>query len=457
MDFVFPNPLLPMKTLKSSIILFLFFLITLPSLPLAAQSKFIKDLKKTAEESAKRTVERKVEEKTTQVTDEAFETVMEAPNIFKSKKGQKKKADESEERGSNSSSSKKSKEASSSNSTSTIETDDPALSIAGQFIPNGQVMYTDYFERDALGDFPAKWETNTGGEIITIDDFKALRTSGTGYYLPVLPKELPENYAVEFDLFTYNLEYKTTTSVRFAIHMIDQPLYTKAKKGASMEFNLWYDGGSKRITVESYGTANKLNNTIPYEYTNQLNDLIHFTLVKNGKRVRLFMEDEKVVDIPSLAAEDLGKYIQFYVREVDLQKDLVVAIANLKITEEGEDLRSKLLKAEGFSTTAILFQTASDQLQPSSFEFLDQLGEVLKDDEFLRIQIIGHTDSDGDESSNQILSEKRAIAVADYLKEKFGIAENRLQTQGKGEAEPLNSNSTSAEKAANRRVEFKKF
>lgn len=419
---------------------------------LAAQSQFLKDLKKTAEESAKRTVERKVEEKTTQVTDEAFETVMEAPNIFKSKKGQKKTSEQ------NTPDSSPKKNIGSQASPSDINpTDEPSLSIAGQFIPNGQVMYTDYFERDALGDFPAKWETNTGGEIITIDDFKALRTSGTGYYLPVIPKELPNNYAVEFDLFTFNLEYKTTTSLRFGIHLIDQPLYSKAKKGASMELNLWYDGGSKRITVESYGTPNKLNNSIPYDYTHQLNDLIHFTLVKNGKRVRLFMEDEKVVDIPTFTSEDLGKYIQFYVRDVDLQKDLVVAIANLKITEEGEDLRSKLLRAEGFSTTAILFQTASDILQASSFEFLDQLGEVLKSDEFLRIQIIGHTDSDGDEGSNQILSEKRAIAVAEYLKEKHAIAENRLQTLGKGESEPLNSNSTPAEKAVNRRVELKKF
>ena len=85
------------------------------------------------------------------------------------------------------------------------------------------------------------------------------------------------------------------------------------------------------------------------------------------------------------------------------------------------------------------------------------MGEVLKSDEFLRIQIIGHTDSDGDEGSNQILSEKRAIAVADYLREKFGIAGNRLQTVGKGESLPLNNNASAAEKAANRRVEFKKF
>ncbi len=444
-----------MKNLKLNLLLSFIcasFLTVPAALP---QSKFIKDLKKSAEESAKRTVERKVEDKTAEKTDEAMDAVFDAPNIFKSKKNAgKSSADESED----DADTKKSKSGGSSTSGNQNGTSsDRSISVADQFIPNGQVMYEDYFERDALGDFPSKWETNSGGEIVTVDDFKALRTSGTGYYTPNLPSELPENYAIEFDLFTYNLEYKTTTPLRFAMHLVDQPLISKAKKGAEIDMPLWYKGASSYFLVSTYGTTGKINNKITYDFTEKLNDIIHFTLIKNGKRVRLFLDDTKVIDIPSLAQDDLGKYFQFYVREVDLQKNLVVAFANLKITEEGEDLRSKLLKAEGFSTTAILFQTASDKLQPASFEFLDELGQVLKDDEFLRIQIIGHTDSDGDDSSNQILSEKRAMSVANYLTEKFGISDSRFQPIGKGESEPLNNNSSAAEKAANRRVEFKKF
>lgn len=442
-----------MKNLKLNLLLSFACasLLTFPALP---QSKFIKDLKKSAEESAKRTVERKVEDKTAEKTDEAMDAVFDAPNIFKSKKN---RGNSSESESGNPSKSERKSTGNSTSSESQSSSMNRNISVADQFIPNGQIMYEDYFERDALGDFPSKWETNSGGEIVTVDDFKALRTSGTGYYTPNLPSELPENYALEFDLFTYNLEYKGTSALRFEIHLVDQPLISKSKKGAGIEMPLWYNGASDYFLVETYGTASKISNKIPYDYTEKLNDIIHFTLIKNGKRVRLFLDDTKVIDIPSLAQDDLGKYFQFYVREVDLQKNLVVAFANLKITEEGEDLRSKLLKTEGFSTTAILFQTASDKLQPASFEFLDELGQVLKDDEYLRIQIIGHTDSDGDESSNQILSEKRAMAVANYLTEKFGISDSRFQAIGKGESEPVNSNSSASEKAANRRVEFKKF
>lgn len=426
----------------------------LTSSPSFSQSNFIKDLKKTAEESAKRTVERKVEDKTAEKTDEAVEAVFDAPNIFKSKRNKDKPGEDK-----NSDSSESASEPSSKSNPTSSQTSSSHLmiSVADQFIPNGQVMFEDSFERDALGDFPSKWETNSGGEIVTVDDFKALRTSGTGYYTPNLPSELSENYAIEFDLFTYNLEYKGTSALRFEIHLVEQPQISKSKKGAGIEMPLWYGGASDYFLVETYGIASKISNKIPYDYTEKLNDIIHFTLIKNGKRVRLFLDETKVIDIPALASENLGRFFQFYVREVDLQKNLVVAFANLKITEEGEDLRSKLLKAEGFSTTAILFQTASDQLQPSSFKFLDELGQVVKDDELLRIQIIGHTDSDGDESSNQILSEKRARSVANYLTEKFGIQSFRFQSIGKGESEPINSNASAAEKAANRRVEFKKF
>ncbi|WPR74453.1 OmpA family protein [Algoriphagus sp. NG3] len=408
-----------------------------------SQSKFLKDLRKTAEESAKRAMDRKVDEKASQVTEDAVDMILDAPNIFRSKRGQIKDTEEGND-----------SDLSSENDTSGSSS---AVTVAGQFIPDGQVMYKDQFERDALGDFPSKWETNSGGEVVTVDDFKALRTSGTGYYIPNLPTSLPDNYAVEFDLFTYNLDYKTTTPLRFAIHLVDQPIISRAKKGAKIEMPLWYKGASDYFLIESYGTALKFNNKIPYDYTDKLNDLIHVTLVKNGKRVRLFLDEIKVLDIPTLITEDIGQYIQFYVRSVDLQKDLVVAIANLQITEEGEDLRARLLKKEGFSTTAILFHTASDQIQPSSFKFLNELGNILQEDGSINIQIIGHTDSDGDQNSNQTLSENRAKSVAAYLSENFGVEMERLMTLGKGESEPLNKNSNAAEKAANRRVEFKTF
>ncbi len=69
------------------------------------------------------------------------------------------------------------------------------------------------------------------------------------------------------------------------------------------------------------------------------------------------------------------------------------------------------------------------------------------------IQIVGHTDSDGDAGYNQRLSERRANAVADILLG-AGVRFNRIQTYGRGETQPVASNLTPQGKAQNRRVEI---
>ncbi|NBU81311.1 MAG: OmpA family protein, partial [Flavobacteriaceae bacterium] len=68
--------------------------------------------------------------------------------------------------------------------------------------------------------------------------------------------------------------------------------------------------------------------------------------------------------------------------------------------------------------------------------------------------IEGHTDSNGNDATNQKLSEDRAAAVKTYLV-KNGIANSRLTSAGFGESKPIDSNKTKAGKANNRRVEVK--
>lgn len=91
---------------------------------------------------------------------------------------------------------------------------------------------------------------------------------------------------------------------------------------------------------------------------------------------------------------------------------------------------------------------------PKSFGLLNQVAQVLKDYPTMKISIEGHTDSDGPDAYNQMLSEKRAGSVKDYLI-KQGIEEERLQSVGFGESKPIASNRTPRGKEANRRVEFR--
>ena len=71
----------------------------------------------------------------------------------------------------------------------------------------------------------------------------------------------------------------------------------------------------------------------------------------------------------------------------------------------------------------------------------------------LNVEISGHTDSDGDEDDNQILSENRAKAVVSWLTDK-GILPDRITSKGYGETMHLLPNSSDENKAKNRRTEL---
>ncbi len=83
---------------------------------------------------------------------------------------------------------------------------------------------------------------------------------------------------------------------------------------------------------------------------------------------------------------------------------------------------------------------------------LDAMTAIFKEYPEANFSIGGHTDSVGSAKSNQLLSERRANAVRDYLISN-GIAADRLTAAGYGEEKPIDSNKTRAGRANNRRVE----
>lgn len=101
----------------------------------------------------------------------------------------------------------------------------------------------------------------------------------------------------------------------------------------------------------------------------------------------------------------------------------------------------------------VFFPSGSAELLPVSAAELDQLVSLLQEHPHLRIQINGHTDDVGDEVSNQLLSERRAKAVYEYLLQK-GISAERLRYRGFGESRPIQPNDTPEGRAQNRRTEF---
>ena len=102
----------------------------------------------------------------------------------------------------------------------------------------------------------------------------------------------------------------------------------------------------------------------------------------------------------------------------------------------------------------ISFRSGSARLDVAGSTILDNLVDIVRRCPDMRLQIVGHTDSDGSDAANLALSERRAAAVVDYLAQ-AGIDAARLAALGRGEAEPLLPNDTAENKARNRRIEFR--
>lgn len=102
----------------------------------------------------------------------------------------------------------------------------------------------------------------------------------------------------------------------------------------------------------------------------------------------------------------------------------------------------------------ITFGVGLSNIQPQFYSVLDSVALVLAKYNSSVIDVYGHTDSDGSLESNQLLSEQRALSVGNYLVAR-SIDGRRILVSGKGETEPVASNSTPEGKAQNRRVEIK--
>ncbi len=106
-----------------------------------------------------------------------------------------------------------------------------------------------------------------------------------------------------------------------------------------------------------------------------------------------------------------------------------------------------------FRLDKVFFQIGESNLLPESYEQLNGLLKMLKDDTKMTILVEGHTDNVGDPTQNKRLSLERAYNVREYLISK-GIVGSRIQFKGYGDSKPIADNNTEEGRKLNRRVEF---
>jgi OOP family OmpA-OmpF porin len=119
------------------------------------------------------------------------------------------------------------------------------------------------------------------------------------------------------------------------------------------------------------------------------------------------------------------------------------------------DLGSRL-DEEGLLTTVpgeLLFAVNSDQVQEGAYDTLAKVAELIGVYDDRHVLIIGHSDAVGDAAYNKQLSERRAGLVKQFFIDNFEVEDDRLSTEGWGEANPIAPNTTPDGRRANRRVD----
>jgi outer membrane protein OmpA-like peptidoglycan-associated protein len=114
--------------------------------------------------------------------------------------------------------------------------------------------------------------------------------------------------------------------------------------------------------------------------------------------------------------------------------------------------KKPVILGEAF-TKEILFDFDKAIIKAEYYKEIDDLAEYMKAVDNVTIDIVGHTDSEGTDQKNMVLSQNRAKALRDYLVKK-GINPQRISYKGLGESKPIAPNDTPEGRALNRRIEF---
>lgn len=141
--------------------------------------------------------------------------------------------------------------------------------------------------------------------------------------------------------------------------------------------------------------------------------------------------------------------------ELQREENKEIELILKKKPMESQDFLNKEMKEKGFvNLYGIYFDSNKDVPKSESQSTLTELAKFLKSNPDIRFEIIGHSDSDGNENFNKDLSKRRAQSVINWLK-KYGVDISNLKAKGLGESSPIASNETESGKALNRRVELR--
>src|SRR5437762_257484 len=163
------------------------------------------------------------------------------------------------------------------------------------FVPGERIIVYEDFMQDAVGDFPAKWNTNSSGEIVTIEGKPGhwLRLNKQGIFMPDFIDSLPNDYTFEYDLLCDNpgkIWSLYTSIVNLADHNRPEGWRTTDSR-FTFTVATGVDGSTSILEREKNG-ASESSTTGTKKFTNGTTP-VHIAVWRQKERVRVYFDEEK--------------------------------------------------------------------------------------------------------------------------------------------------------------------
>ena len=317
----------------------------------------------------------------------------------------------------------------------------PALNWAKyDFVPGDKVIFEDNLLGEENGEFPSRWDLVRGN--VEIAEFGGetviMYRDGSPTIVPYMKnaKEdyLPDVFTIEFDLYC--------GTDNFVAYLYDRKNQKSGSPSGYTHFNIKND----RMEL------GQSNSRLPEGKDYAKRRWVHIAIAYTNGKLKGYIDETRLINLPRIDFDPKGLSLHSY----HARNDNLYYIKNIRIAEGGVKYYDRVMQDGKIIATGIRFDVNKATLKPESMGVINEIAGLMKDNPDIKFSVEGHTDSDGDDNSNLILSEQRAQTVMQTLVS-LGIDSDRMSSKGWGESKPMDTNETPEGKANNRRVEFVKM
>ena len=429
---------------------------------------WLRSLGRAAENAAKRAVERNVESATERAIDRAFseteDAVEDAVRGESSNKGKKNK-NKNKNNGNNGNNGNNNADVQGYDSGDATAQTQPqkgqSLEMTyakSDFVAGDEIIFEDLLVGEQLGEFPSKWDLMAGVvEIAKLNGENTINFVEDESRINPLMEDprnyLPEIFTVEYDFWLPGMGLDVGYTMRFSDQERNDLWIIELSRGG------WKSNDSQQFNfIEmTWEYRNPSDENIHGQNENVSvsgNGWNHFALSFNKRALKIYINGIRIANIPNAKKPQWWSIYNNTWGGFEGKGNM--RIKNIRIAKGAVPLYDRMMSDGKFITYGITFDVGKSTIKPESMGEINRIVQLMTENPDLKFSVEGHTDSTGNATSNQTLSEQRSQAIVAKLVE-MGIAQDRLTAVGKGQNSPIADNNTDEGRAKNRRVEFVKM